>query len=403
MQTSAIGSLSPRRGERGWGEGPCNNQMALNTPDVAHLSVIVTAGAFALAFVLGAVANRVSFCTMGAITDVVNFGDWRRMRMWLLAIAVAIAGAAALHNTGLIDVSKSIYTGARVAWLSHLIGGFLFGVGMTLASGCGSKTLIRAGAGNLKSLVVLAFLAIAAYMTLKGAFAPWRVFGFDPVRLDVGRLGATTSDLPALAAAWGLPATARRWLPFLVAAAIGAFVFANRDFRTAGEMIVGGLVVGAIVVGGWYVSGHLGYLAEDPATLEEKFVATNSGRMESYSFVAPAAYLLELLVLWTDETRVLTFGIAGLLGIVAGSAAMAFATRTFRWEGFGSVEDVGNHIVGGILMGFGGVTALGCTIGQGLTGLSTLAVGSVLTFGAIVAGCVAAVRYQTWRIERTAP
>jgi uncharacterized membrane protein YedE/YeeE len=375
----------------------------LNTPDVPHLSVIVTAGAFALAFVLGAVANRVSFCTMGAITDVVNFGDWRRMRMWLLSIAVAIAGAAALHNAGLIDVSKSIYTGARVAWLSHLIGGFLFGVGMTLASGCGSKTLIRAGAGNLKSLVVLAFLAIAAYMTLKGAFAPWRVFGLDPVRLDVGKLGATTSDLPALAAAWGLPVIGKLWLPFVVAAAIGAFVFANRDFRNSGEMIVGGLVVGAIVVGGWYVSGHLGYLAEDPATLEEKFVATNSGRMESYSFVAPAAYLLELLVLWTDETRVLTFGIAGLLGIVAGSAAMAFATRTFRFEGFGSVEDVGNHIVGGILMGFGGVTALGCTIGQGLTGLSTLAVGSVLTFGAIVAGCVAAVRYQTWRIERTAP
>jgi uncharacterized protein len=377
--------------------------MILKTPDVAHLSVIVTAGAFALAFVLGAVANRVSFCTMGAITDVVNFGDWRRMRMWLLSIAVAIAGAAALHNAGLIDVSKSIYTGARVAWLSHLIGGFLFGVGMTLASGCGSKTLIRAGAGNLKSLVVLAFLAIAAYMTLKGAFAPWRVFGLDPVRLDVGKLGATTSDLPALAAAWGLPVIGKLWLPFVVAAAIGAFVFANRDFRNSGEMIVGGLVVGAIVVGGWYVSGHLGYLAEDPATLEEKFVATNSGRMESYSFVAPAAYLLELLVLWTDETRVLTFGIAGLLGIVAGSAAMAFATRTFRFEGFGSVEDVGNHIVGGILMGFGGVTALGCTIGQGLTGLSTLAVGSVLTFGAIVAGCVAAVRYQTWRIERTAP
>jgi uncharacterized membrane protein YedE/YeeE len=377
--------------------------MILKTPDVAHLSVIVTAGAFALAFVLGAVANRVSFCTMGAITDVVNFGDWRRMRMWLLSIAVAIAGAAALHDAGLIDVSKSIYTGARVAWLSHLIGGFLFGVGMTLASGCGSKTLIRAGAGNLKSLVVLAFLAIAAYMTLKGAFAPWRVFGLDPVRLDVGKLGATTSDLPALAAAWGLPVIGKLWLPFVVAAAIGAFVFANRDFRNSGEMIVGGLVVGAIVVGGWYVSGHLGYLAEDPATLEEKFVATNSGRMESYSFVAPAAYLLELLVLWTDETRVLTFGIAGLLGIVAGSAAMAFATRTFRFEGFGSVEDVGNHIVGGILMGFGGVTALGCTIGQGLTGLSTLAVGSVLTFGAIVAGCVAAVRYQTWRIERTAP
>ena len=176
-------------------------------PDVAHLSVIVTACAFALAFVLGAVAYRVSFCTIGAITDVVNFGDWRRMRMWLLAIAVAIAGAAALHDAGLIDVSKSLYTGARVAWLSHLIGGFLFGVGMTLASGCGSKTLIRAGAGNLKSLIVLAFLAIAAYMTLKGAFAPWRVYALDSVRFDVGKFGAATSDLPALAAAWDC----RRW------------------------------------------------------------------------------------------------------------------------------------------------------------------------------------------------
>jgi hypothetical protein len=95
-------------------------------------------------------------------------------------------------------------------------------------------------------------------------------------------------------------------------------VFASRDFRDTREMIVGGIVVGAVIVGGWYVSGHLGYLAEDPATLEEKFVATNSGRVESYSFVSPVAYLLELLMLWTDQSRALTFGIAGVLGIMAG-------------------------------------------------------------------------------------
>jgi hypothetical protein len=189
-------------------------------------------------------------------------------------------------------------------------------------------------------------------------------------------------------------------VPLAVAAAIGVFVIADREFRTTAELIVGGLVVGAVIIGGWYLSGHVGYLAEDPATLEEKFVATNSGRPESYSFVAPVAYLLELLVLWTDQSRVLTFGIAGVLGMLVGSAAMALATRTFRWEGFGSVEDVGNHVVGAILMGFGGVTALGCTIGQGLTGLSTLAIGSMLTFGAIIAGCVGAVKYQSWRIER---
>jgi uncharacterized membrane protein YedE/YeeE len=332
------------------------------------------------------------------VTDIVNFGDWRRMRMWLLAIAVAIAGAAALQLAGLIDLSKTIYTGARVPWVSHLVGGLLFGFGMTIASGCGSKTLIRAGAGNLKSLVVLVFLGIAAYMTLKGAFAPFRANVLDPVRFDVG---APTSDLPAIAAALGVPA-AKRWLPFVAAAAVAAFVFASRDFRSARELVAGGLLVGAAIVAGWYISGHLGYIAEDPATLEEKFVATNTGRAESYSFVAPVAYLLELLMLWTDQSRIVTFGIAGVLGMMVGSGAMAIAQRSFRWEGFGSVEDVANHVVGGALMGFGGVTALGCTIGQGLTGVSTLAIGSVLTLASIIGGCVLGVRYQTWRLERHA-
>ena len=364
--------------------------------DPAQLGTLVVGIAFALAFVFGAVAHRVSFCTMGAITDVVNFGDWRRMRMWLLAIAVAIAGAAALQAAGLVDFAKTIYTGGKVPWLSHLIGGFLFGFGMTLASGCGSKTLIRVGAGNLKSLVVMVVLGVSAYMTLKGAFAPARAFGLDPIRVDVG---AKASDLATLVGASG---GMRLVVAFVVAGLVAAFVFASRDFRDTREMIVGGLVIGAVIVGGWYVSGQVGYLAEDPATLEEKFVATNSGRLESYSFVAPVAYLLELLMLWTDQSRGLTFGIAGVLGIMAGSAAYALISRTFRWEGFGGVEDVANHIVGAAMMGFGGVTALGCTIGQGLTGISTLAVGSILTFASIIAGSVLAVRYQTWRLDRMA-
>lgn len=367
--------------------------------DAAQIAPLVTGGAFALAFVFGWVANRVSFCTMGAVSDVVNFGDWRRMRMWLLAIAVAIAGTGALQATGTIDVAKSIYTGAQVPWLSHIVGGFLFGFGMTLASGCGSKTLIRVGAGNLKSLVVLIVLAITAYMTLKGAFAGARAFGLDPFRIDMASVfGTKTSDLASIvgASAGG----ARLAVALSVAGAIAAFVFASRDFRSTTEMIVGGLIVGAVIVGGWYVSGHLGFLAEDPATLEEKFVATNTGRLESYSFVAPAAYLLELLMLWTDSTRVITFGIAGALGMMAGSGAYALVSRTFRWEGFASVEDIANHIVGGAMMGFGGITALGCTIGQGLTGMSTLAIGSILALASILAGSVAAFRYQTWRLER---
>jgi hypothetical protein len=289
-----------------------------------------------------------------------------------------------------------------VRWISCLVGGFLFGFGMTLASGCGSKTLIRAGAGNLKSVVVMIVLGISAYMTLKGLFAVWRVNALDPWHFDVAGLGAKTSDLPALAAAFGAPAVARLALPLVLAAALAVFVFRDREFRATPEMIVGGIVVGLVIVGGWYVSGHVGYVAEDPSTLEEKFFASNSGRMESFSFVAPVAYTLELLMLWSDTSRIVTIGIAGVLGMLAGSAAYALASRTFRWEGFGSVEDVANHLIGATLMGFGGVTALGCTIGQGITGVSTLAVGSFLALAAIILGCVMAVRYQGWRLERMA-
>jgi uncharacterized membrane protein YedE/YeeE len=367
-----------------------------------QLPLLVAGFAFALAFVFGAVANRTNFCTMGAIVDISVFGDWRRMRMWALAIAVAMAGTGILVAAGLIDTAKTIYTVPQVRWVSALAGGFLFGFGMTLASGCGSKTLVRAGAGNLKSVVVMLVLGVSAYMTLKGLFAVWRVNALDPWRFDVAMLGAATSDLPALATAFGAPALAKLALPFVLAAALGVFVFKDREFRATREMIAGGIVIGLVVVGGWYVSGHVGYLAEDPSTLEEKFFATNSGRMESFTFVSPVAYTLELLMFWSDTSRIVTFGIATVLGMLAGSAAYALASRTFRWEGFGSVEDVGNHIVGATMMGFGGVTALGCTIGQGITGVSTLAIGSFLALAAIIVGCVMALRYQAWRMERMA-
>ena len=367
-----------------------------------QLPTLVAVLAFVLAFVFGAVANRTNFCTMGAIVDISVFGDWRRMRMWVLAIAVAMAGTGILVAAGLIDTAKTIYTAPQVRWVSALAGGFLFGFGMTLASGCGSKTLVRAGAGNLKSVVVMLVLGVSAYMTLKGLFAVWRVNALDPWRFDVATLGVATADLPALATAFGAPALAKLALQFVLAAALAAFVFKDREFRATPEMIAGGIVIGLVVVGGWYVSGHIGYLAEDPSTLEEKFFATNSGRMESFTFVSPVAYTLELLMFWSDTSRIVSFGVASVLGMLAGSAAYALASRTFRWEGFGSVEDVGNHIVGAVMMGFGGVTALGCTIGQGITGVSTLAIGSFLALAAIIFGCVMALRYQAWRMERMA-
>jgi len=353
----------------------------------AQLAPWVTGGAFVLAFIFGAVGNKTHFCTMGAVSDWVNMGDLSRMRMWLLAIAVAVLGAAALEAAGLVDYSKSIYTSANFTWLSYLVGGFLFGVGMTLGSGCGSKTLIRVGAGNLKSLVVYVFLGIAAYMTLRGILGAFRVGVLEKAAISL----PAAQDLPSLLG------VSRILLAILVGGALIAFVYSSRQFRSSFDYSLGGVVTGLVVVGGWYVSGHIGHIAEDSNTLQEAFVATNSGRMESFSFVSPMAYTLDYLMLWTDKSKVITYGIASGAGVIAGSAAYALVTRTFRWEGFRDAEDTAMHILGGMLMGFGGICALGCTIGQGISGFSTLALGSILTFVAIVAGSAATMKYQYWR------
>ena len=345
---------------------------------------------FAIALILGAVGQKTRFCTMGAVSDWVNMGDTSRLRMWLLAMAVALLGASALHVTGVVDLSKSIYPSPNFTWLSYLVGGFLFGVGMTLGSGCGSKTLIRVGAGNLKSLVVYIVLGIAAYMTLRGLFGAFRVGVLEKAAITLPQ----GQDLPSLFG-WN-----RALLAALVGGAMLAFIYSSRQFRSSFDYTLGGVVTGLVVVGGWYVSGHIGHVAEDPNTLQEAFVATNTGRMESFSFVAPFAFTLEYLMLWTDKSKIITYGIASAAGVVAGSAAYALATRTFRWEGFRDAEDTANHIVGGMLMGFGGITALGCTIGQAISGFSTLALGSIITFIAIVAGSAATMKYQVWRIER---
>jgi len=335
---------------------------------------------------------------MGAVSDWINMGDLSRMRMWLLAIAVALLGSSALHLAGAVDLSKSIYPSPNFTWLSYLVGGFLFGVGMTLGSGCGSKTLIRVGAGNLKSLVVYVFLGIAAYMTLRGLLGAFRVGVLEKATITL----PTGQDLPSLLSSvtsisQGVWIAA---LAGLIAGAIIVFVYASKQFRSSFDYTLGGVVTGLVVVGGFYVSGHIGHVAEDPNTLQEAFVATNSGRMESFSFVAPLAFTLEYLMLWTDKSKVITYGIASAAGVIAGSAAYALATKNFRWEGFRDAEDTALHVIGGLLMGFGGITALGCTIGQAISGFSTLALGSIMTFVAIVAGSAATMKWQYWRLSR---
>lgn len=364
---------------------------------------LVVWGAFGLAFVFGAVANRSNFCTMGAISDIVNMGHWGRMRMWLLAIAVAVIGTNLLFYFGLVDLPKSIYQRPRVNWLSLLVGGAAFGVGMSLASGCANKNLVRAGGGSVRSLVVLTFLGISAYMTLKGLFGQWRADWLDPVAIDLAAFNLSDQSLASvLASMTGMPAkTALMVMLWLTGLALLAFVFKDGRFRGNIVQWSAGVIIGAIVIAGWYLSGHLGF-GENPETLEMTYFATNSRTIESMSFVAPAAYGLELLMLWTDKSLHVSFGVAAGLGVALGSLAWALASRSFRWEGFASFDDLRRHLLGAVLMGFGGVTALGCTVGQGITGVSTLAIGSFIALASIIGGSAATLKYISWRAEREA-
>jgi uncharacterized protein len=371
----------------------------MQVSDITALGTQVLWASFILSFIFGAIAQRTHFCTMGAVSDVVNMGDWARMRQWALAAGVGMLGFGLLVWLGKVDATKTLYASGRLMWLSALVGGGMFGFGMVLASGCGSKTLVRIGAGSLKSIVVFVVMGVAAFATLKGITAVVRVATVDAVTINTVAPGAISSW------ASGLFGVNFRLAALLVALVVGgglvAWAVLRKDFWTVDNLLAG-LGLGLVVVVMWWVSAAMGYVAEHPDTLQEAFLATNSGRAEALSFVAPVAYTLDWLMFFSDKTKVITLGIASVLGVVAGSAAVALVTRNFRWEGFGSVEDVANHLVGAVLMGVGGVTAMGCTVGQGLSGISTLSATSFIAVGAILAGAVSAFKYQMWRLDRMA-
>ena len=371
----------------------------MQASELISLNAQVLWAGFVLSSIFGAIAQRTHFCTMGAVSDVVNMGDWTRMRQWGLAIGVAMIGFAALGFTGMIDPTKTLYASNRFIWLSALVGGGLFGFGMVLASGCGSKTLVRIGGGSLKSLIVFIVMAVAAFATLKGITAVLRVATVDRIAPEMAS-GTSLPQWAATAFAIELP-LAGLILGLVFGGGFVLWALLRKDFRTSDNLLAG-LGIGAIISATWWVSGGLGYVAEHPETLQEAFLATNSGRAEALSFVAPVAYTLDWLMFFSDKSKLLTLGIVSVAGVIAGSAICALALRTFRWEGFGSVEDVANHLVGASLMGVGGVTAMGCTVGQGLSGISTLSATSFIAVCAILAGAVAAFKYQIWRIERVA-
>ena len=335
----------------------------------------VAAAGFVMAAIFGFVANKTNFCTMGAVSDMLHMGSLGRLGAWFFAIGLAILGTQGLQATGLVDLAEAIYLTPNFGWLGYVAGGLAFGIGMTLAAGCGQRNLVRLGGGNLKALVVLLVLGVTAYTTLRGLLGLVRINVFEAPNVDLSEHDLDDQGLATLLApALGIEDTAavRTALSVLLGGGLVAFALAQPAFRRSLDNVLAGLAVGAIVVGGWFVTGYLGNDEFDPVPVE------------SLTFIAPTGNTISYLMTFTGST--INFGIAAVLGMIAGSFVYAVASGSFRIETFSTRSEMLSHLAGGLLMGFGGVLALGCTIGQGVAGMSTLATGSLIAVASIIFG-----------------
>lgn len=363
--------------------------------------------AFGLAVLLGFIANKTNFCTMGAISDVVNIGDTGRIRAWLFAVGVAMIGVMILEYFGVADMSLTQsndtanppYRAPVFSWPRHLLGGLLFGVGMTLASGCGNKTLLRLGGGNIKSIFVLLTMGVAAYLMIFTDFGHTLFLSWmEAANIDLSEKGIEHQGLGAILGSFIDQDT--RLTGFVISAVIGSlFIFwalLSSDFFKNADNVISGLVIGLIIVAAWWVTtGEMGQsLLEEAEMMDERPYGLGA---QSFTFVQPSAHFL----MWLKtglSSNYLTFALVAAMGVVSGSLLYSILFRKFRIEWFSSWRDFFTHLIGAFLMGIGGVLAIGCTIGQAITGVSTLALGSFVTFAAIVLGSALTMKIQYYRM-----
>jgi uncharacterized protein len=340
---------------------------------VAIPSVVIVAG-FLIGGAFGAIDLLSGFCLTSGLRNWWTANDGRLIRSFALALAVAIAGTQLLAAAGLVDLGQSIYLQPSFSAALILLGGLMFGYGMVAANACVSRALVLLGRGNLRSLVVVAIVAVTAQMTLKGLIAPMRL-----AFLHWSQTTLQTISLPALLTGAGLSDSAARLLAVVaVSGVLVVFALANAPFRRSYGQIAAGLAIGLLIPAGWFATGYLGADPFDPAPVA------------SLTFVAPSADSLQYVMFSTGST--LSFGVALVGGVLLGSFVTALFTRQFKWEGYTSTAHMLRSIGGAALMGCGGALAYGCSIGQGLTGLSTLALPSALAATGIVLGAAAALR-----------
>ena len=332
---------------------------------------------FVIGLVFGVVGLLSGFCLMSSLQDLWTTNDTRKIRSYTTALAVAIAGTQLLAGMGIVNIGTSLYLQPSFSAPLIFFGGLLFGLGMVLANGCASRALVLLGKGNLRSLVVITIIGITAQMTLKGLIAPARI-----AFLDWTKTAPTAVSAPALLATMGLDDISARLIATLVASgALLIYAFSDKQFRRSYGQIAAGLIIGLLVVAGWTATG---WLAADDF---------NPIAVSSLTFVSPMADSVQYTMLSTGLA--LNFGIALVAGVLIGSLVTATLTGRFALEGYTSVTHTGRSLAGAAFMGIGGAMAYGCSIGQGLTGVSTLAMPSFIALAGILSGAAFAIHSKT--------
>ena len=330
-------------------------------------SIIAFACGLAAGAVLGVAGRAGRFCTLAMLEDAFFGSDYRRLKSFALAAAVALLATQVLAAFGIVDLSRSIYLTASIGLGGAILGGLMFGVGMALVGTCGFGTLVRVGGGDLRAIVVFLVLGLSALATMRGITGMLRLMLIEPlsVRLPEG----STQTLTSLLGAGG---TMRAILVVAISAALASWALADGRLVRSPRLLASGLAVGAAIAFGWFATGWLADDEFDPA------------RVSSLTFVAPLGDAI--LYIATFSGARLNFGIGSVAGVVAGSFAAAMLARGFRWEACDDARELKRHMIGALLMGIGGIMSMGCTIGQGLSAFSTLAVSAPVTMVAIACG-----------------
>jgi len=338
--------------------------------DALEPRTLLLLGALAVGVAFGVISRYSSFCFRSAVLELLARRVGFQVLAWGAAIAIAVTLTQSLVYSGYFDLTESVYLGSNLMWLPIIVGGALFGIGMILARGCGARHMVLLAGGNLRSAVVLSVLGITAYMTLRGILAIPRTTLEELGSLNIVSLGVAGQSLPDLFG-W---AEAGLLISGLLIVATGGIFYVRGVHKERLPSLLTGAAIGVLITGGWYVTGVLGFDDFDPV------------RTESLTFTAPVGNAIQYLMTYTGATA--DFGIVAVAGVIIGAFLVALLRGQMNLEAFETPLQLLRYVFGGGLMGFGGVLALGCTVGAGLSGLSTLSLGSIIATFAIFGGAL---------------